>query len=355
MEQAQNLRLGDPLSGEPEVVLDGILRLLGSFLTDVDLFILLASEKPLRWEGRRVCFAEGGGRPPPWLAMRAQGTSVWIPTWAGLPDDLKLALADQEEDEEVEAGTAARRFHAAAAVPLYEPPGLTAAPTPGPSEAGLLFLVARRPNSRTGLFGLGRRLSRFVTLRWQQQYEVNQRIHTDSLTGVNNRAFFDLQFSLELERAKRARSALSLVLADLDHFKQVNDTHGHPVGDEVLKLVARQLQGATRRIDHICRTGGEEFALILPDTDATAAREVVGRFFAGLDRLVVTAPDSGESVQVTLSFGVASFPEGGTDAFELYRKADAMLYLSKEMGRNRCHFWNQNGEPLALLPETPAG
>ena len=181
-------------------------------------------------------------------------------------------------------------------------------------------------------------------------YRVIQAINTDALTGLYNRAFFDSQFTIELERARRTNNPLTLVIADLDHFKTVNDQLGHHAGDTTLQMVARRLQEELRRIDLICRIGGEEFALVLPDTSLEAGKEVMSRllnapFCEGLlhegERLDLT---------VTFSFGAVTFPEAGSDAFELYRKADAMLYLSKDLGRNQCHFWNSEGDHQQLLP-----
>jgi len=144
---------------------------------------------------------------------------------------------------------------------------------------------------------------------------------------------------------------LTLVIADLDHFKKINDEHGHQIGDRTLQMVARRLQEELRRIDHICRIGGEEFALILPDTGQEAGQEVLGRLLdAAFTEQVVR--DSGVlDLRVTFSYGAVTFPAAGADAFELYRKADAMLYLSKDLGRNQCHFWNPSGDHLQMLPD----
>jgi len=201
---------------------------------------------------------------------------------------------------------------------------------------------------------LAERLSRFVTRRWRHQQEVNQRIHVDGLTRVYNRTFFDSQFTLELERARRSEIPLTLVIADLDKFKSINDTYGHQAGDAVLRMVARRLQEELRRIDHICRIGGEEFALILPDTSQEAAQEVMGRLLDSQFQASVTAAGETLDIKVMFSFGAVTFPSAGADPFELYRKADAMLFLSKDLGRHRCHFWNNEGDHLQLLPTTSA-
>ncbi len=197
---------------------------------------------------------------------------------------------------------------------------------------------------------LAGRVSRFVTRRWRSQRDVNRRIHNDGLTGVYNRRYFDHQFTHELERARRSSVPLTLVLADLDHFKNINDRLGHHTGDRVLQLVARRLLEELRRIDHVCRIGGEEFALILPDTSPAAAREVMRRLLDAALVLEEGADGAAGPVRVTFSYGVVTSPDAGTDAFELYRKADAMLYLSKDAGRDRCHFWSTDGDHFEMLP-----
>jgi diguanylate cyclase (GGDEF)-like protein len=351
MEQAQNLRIGDPLSGERDVILDNILSLLSLFLPSLQLFILLFGERPEQWTSDRIHFTSSDRPLPHWLVSRAKGTEIWITSWLELPDDIKLALTKLTQETDEEPTQVSARFDRCLAVPLTEPQWDPHGETDVSQEAGLLFALPRNGWARDELLKVVRRLSSFVTRRWRHLRDVNQRIHNDSLTGVHNRAFFDSQFGIELERAKRDGSAMALVLGDLDHFKEVNDRYGHQAGDEVLKLVARELQRAMRRIDHVCRIGGEEFALILPNTPASAAQEVMARLLSRLAKLSVRLPEMEAPINVTLSFGAVTFPDGGSDAFELYRKADSMLYLSKGTGRNRCHFWIQSDEPLVILPE----
>ncbi len=341
MEEAQNLDIGDPRSGEAGVILAGILRLLVRFTPQFRLFALL-HEPPDLPEDTRAVFAPDPDDPGlGWLGVRRAGAAAWLPGAAGVPQAARRVLAAED-------GFAPA---CAAAVPLLEPADVSGEDGP---EIGLLFVVADRNWRRDVLLQLARRLSRFVTRRWRQQFAVNQRIHTDSLTGVFNRAYFDSQFTLELERARRSGIALTLIIADIDHFKAVNDKHGHQAGDRVLITVARRLQDELRRIDHVCRIGGEEFALILPDTSPQAARDVMRRL---LDGDFMTAFRDGEletQIRATVSYGAVSFPDAGVDAFELYRKADAMLYLSKDSGRHRCHFWNSSGDHLELLPGAEA-
>ncbi len=341
MEDAQDLEIGDPQSGEKVVVLAGILRLLRKFTPQFRLFIMLDNHEALREvpDGVFQVSAEEIGKS--WLSLRKVGHSVWIPSPGELPAHiLRQAGADSEGGFTINSGVA---------VPLWNPAesGVTDSEQ---SETGLFFIVASDDWPRDSLLRLADRLSRFVSRRWQHQREVNQRIHTDSLTGVSNRAFFDTQFALELERARRSEVPLTLVIADLDHFKRVNDELGHQLGDRTLKMVARRLQEELRRIDHICRIGGEEFALILPDTGQEAGQEVVGRLLDASFSEEVDHENQLIDLRATFSYGAVTFPAAGSDAFELYRKADAMLYLSKDLGRNQCHFWNSSGDHVRLTP-----
>ncbi|MCP4292340.1 MAG: GGDEF domain-containing protein [bacterium] len=340
MEDAQDLEIGFPQSGETGVILNSILRLLAKFTPQFDLFILLFKDEILPEGQNRIFSATSNDLASGWLAIRQPSHSVWIPS----PDELPAFIHNFARKNLTKDN-----FSSAVAVPVFEPGMDEQIPSEGP-ELGLLFLVAHEDWGRSPLLRLAKRLSRFVTRRWQHQREVNLRIHTDSLTKVYNRAFFDQQFTLELERARRTEQPLSLIICDLDHFKSVNDRFQHHNGDRVLKMVARRLRDELRRIDHVCRIGGEEFALILPDTPLSAAQEVMERLVnASFEEEIV---HQGELIQlsVTFSFGAVTFPDAGSDAFELYRKADAMLFLSKDLGRNQCHFWNSEGDHVQLLP-----
>jgi len=233
-----------------------------------------------------------------------------------------------------------------AVVPLWSPIN-------DADEVGLLYVAAAGDWTSDSLLKLAHRLSAFVSRRWRCQRDVNLRVLTDSLTGIHNRAFFDSQFPLELERARRGGMPLTLVIGDLDHFKAVNDTYGHQCGDLVLREVARRLQLNLRRIDHVCRIGGEEFAFILPYTSLDEAREVLARV-VGRPISVTLPPELGVGeVTVTVSFGAVTFPDAGASTGELHRKADSMLYQAKELGRNRCCLWYPDGHHQQLQPESP--
>lgn len=160
------------------------------------------------------------------------------------------------------------------------------------------------------------------------------RVYQDSLTGLHNRAFFDAQMSVELERAIRLAQPLALLFVDIDHFKQINDTHGHDTGDLLLEHVARTIAGHLRRIDQVFRWGGEEFVVLLPGTGPEEGYHAAERLRTVVERSPLQLPDGGE-LGATVSVGVALAPEhalGGERAF--LRHADQALYAAKESGRN---------------------
>ncbi len=157
---------------------------------------------------------------------------------------------------------------------------------------------------------------------------MERRVSTDELTGLWNRAYFDRIVDLELDRSSRERRLVSLMLLDIDHFKSINDTHGHQAGDTVLQEIASLLLGETRSSDTLFRWGGEEFALLAGACGYRGAgrlaehlrQAVANHHFAGIGR-------------VTISVGVAEH-HGEAVAQEWFRRADAMLYAAKHRGRN---------------------
>ncbi len=164
----------------------------------------------------------------------------------------------------------------------------------------------------------------------QQHVEEIQRLAvTDDLTGLSNHRRFKEELGREIRRAERTGAPLCLIFLDLDHFKRVNDTHGHDQGDEVLRGVAWVLREHVRAVDLPCRYGGEEFAVILPETELDAAVAVAERL-----RLEVAARPMGKGLRVTISAGVALHPVDGATSDELLKTADNRLYLAKERGRN---------------------
>ena len=156
----------------------------------------------------------------------------------------------------------------------------------------------------------------------------------DTLTGLSNRRYFDTNFTALVEQAARKGRALSLMILDIDHFKSVNDTHGHDAGDQILKAFATRVRRVVRSTDILCRLGGEEFALIMPDTDLDVAARVAERVRAVVERDLFTYAPERPSIRVTSSIGLAE--RGGTSSSDqLLRCADMALYEAKGAGRNR--------------------
>jgi diguanylate cyclase (GGDEF)-like protein len=154
----------------------------------------------------------------------------------------------------------------------------------------------------------------------------------DPLTGCHNRRGFDEILGVEFQRARRYHRPLSLVLLDIDHFKTINDAFGHEVGDHALQRIGRAVRHTFRNTDSACRYGGEEFALIFPETGKDEGFRLAER----LRVLIETLPPNAEVPRsLTASFGVAAFPDDGADISSMIRAADRALYLAKANGRNR--------------------
>ncbi|MCO6059409.1 diguanylate cyclase [Pseudomonas sp. MOB-449] len=152
---------------------------------------------------------------------------------------------------------------------------------------------------------------------------------TDALTGVYNRRYFQERLDLEIARAERREGPLALVMLDVDHFKQINDSHGHEAGDRVLKALCLRVGERLRRIDVLCRLGGEEFVVLCPDTNVEQAALVAQALWQSLTRENVAGVG-----QVTASFGCAGWRDGES-ADDLLRRVDAAVYAAKQAGRNQ--------------------
>ena len=161
--------------------------------------------------------------------------------------------------------------------------------------------------------------------------QVRQLAYRDGLTGVFNRRYFESRILEEIERANRYDSPLALIMIDIDEFKPLNDDFGHLVGDEVLKQVSTIFLQQTRKVDMVCRYGGDEFAIILPETTAPNAMAVAEKLL----RVVAEARFPGVSRPVSLSAGIAELPLHGRTRNELVKVADRALYSAKQAGRNR--------------------
>jgi two-component system cell cycle response regulator len=172
-------------------------------------------------------------------------------------------------------------------------------------------------------------------LKLGETLEALRRLATrDELTGLANRREYDRMLAEEEDRARRFGQPLCLVIIDIDHFKLVNDTHGHVAGDAVLKEAALRISGAIRSVDRAARIGGEEFSLILVQTDGAAAMDVASRAIAAVSRSPISA-GNGLQLAVTASAGMAELPSDAANAAELFAAADRALYAAKARGRNR--------------------
>jgi diguanylate cyclase (GGDEF)-like protein len=174
--------------------------------------------------------------------------------------------------------------------------------------------------------------------------QVQRLAETDALTGVWNRMVFDQMLRKELNRAQRSNSNFALVMLDIDHFKNLNDTFGHQAGDEVIRSLAETLVENARDFDTVARYGGEEFAVILPDVQLKDAVIIAERLRSAISRLDAPTP-------ITASFGVALYPKSGPGEMDLIRAADEALYASKRGGRNCVTAASQDLFDDALLQE----
>jgi len=205
----------------------------------------------------------------------------------------------------------------------------------------------------------------------EKRLELERQSVTDPLTGLFNRRYFQYRLHQEVARGQRYGEPVSLLVADLDHFKHVNDRYGHATGDQVLRTTAGLLSAEVRRPDVCTRFGGEEFAVIMPNTGAAGAQVVARRILKALrERASLSAPPihrrdaRPEAIRITASFGLASYPGAGVaGAEELFRRADAAMYRAKAEGRNRVCLAGEHedapvrpeefGDVLHLVPVLP--
>jgi two-component system cell cycle response regulator len=165
-------------------------------------------------------------------------------------------------------------------------------------------------------------------------FEQTERLATtDGLTGLLNHRTFQERTDAQLRLSERYQKKLSLILCDIDHFKSVNDTYGHPMGDVVLKGVAATLAREARTTDLVARYGGEEFAVVMPETDTVGAMVIAERIRERIGKLVFETEQG--PLKITMSLGVATFPEDGAKKAELVERADGCLYHAKRHGRNQ--------------------
>jgi diguanylate cyclase (GGDEF)-like protein len=176
-----------------------------------------------------------------------------------------------------------------------------------------------------------------VATNKQQLQAVNQQLkhlsRTDRLTGLNNRGYWEECLQHEYARHRRYQSMAALVMFDIDHFKAVNDTYGHPAGDKVIQAVAEVVREQVRDTDYSGRYGGEEFVVLLPDIDSAGAMLFAERLRQRIEALLVTYEN--HSIPFTISLGVADLSHPTSEYQQLIERADQALYVSKQGGRNR--------------------
>ena len=254
-------------------------------------------------------------------------------------DPLELWVRDRKVSILVKDGSADKRLTAFPAAAASAPPRSAIAT---PLMAGRKLMgILRVDSPQTGRFSEADVLqlevyASLATLALENAHlfsEINALATRDGLTGLATQRIFHERLSDELLRAARFRNPVALIMADIDYFKKVNDVHGHPAGDQVLKDIAKILQAGLRPADLAARYGGEEFCLVLPGLSSADARRLAEDIRRNIEAHPVRT--AGAAFSVTASFGVASFPEDAQTESQLVRRADERLYQAKTQGRNR--------------------
>ncbi|TLM79455.1 MAG: GGDEF domain-containing protein [Actinobacteria bacterium] len=196
-----------------------------------------------------------------------------------------------------------------------------------------------------------------VAVENSQLYKLTRTLAiTDELTGLTNYRYLQQRLDEEVGRARRYHKHVSLVMLDVDDFKQFNDTHGHIAGDEALAELARVLRSCVREVDVVCRYGGEEFSVVLPETDATGAYVVAEKIREGIESFEFADAAGERGVSLTASVGVASYPAHAYDKETLLKQADDALYRAKGSGKNRVRSPHRKLTPPGEVDEAaPAG
>ena len=192
-----------------------------------------------------------------------------------------------------------------------------------------------RPRDEKLMFQLVTNLGSLALVNADYRKKLRAQANHDGLTGLLNKRFFMSELAEIIVKSESKAQPLSLFLFDIDHFKNYNDTNGHPAGDELLRGLGRLIQNNVRPGDSCCRYGGEEFIVGMPGTDARAAIQVAERIRAAIEDHRFAHAENQPDGKVTISGGVAAFPKDGTDINELTRNADEALYECKRAGRNR--------------------
>jgi diguanylate cyclase (GGDEF)-like protein len=193
--------------------------------------------------------------------------------------------------------------------------------------SGMLFIMI-------WIFIWNRRLKREINLRKVSEKELNYLESHDALTGLYNRMRFEQLIKQEIKRAERYNHSVSLFLIDIDHFKQINDTYGHRVGDRTLKSFSKLLLESIRSTDHAARYGGEEFIVLLPETNSRVAKELAERLKTKVNNHHFSTEEI-ENLKFTISIGVSSYPDGADTWEMLIHNSDSAMYTAKREGRNQ--------------------
>lgn len=199
--------------------------------------------------------------------------------------------------------------------------------------------ISRRKEGQNALKEANEQLSLQVAEVERLQEKLRDQALRDPLTGLFNRRYLSETLEREIARAWRENSHLSILVSDIDHFKIINDTYGHQVGDRFLVEVACLITRMIRGSDIVCRYGGEEFLLILPGTTTAAARLRAEEIRQKCAEIIIQ--HEGKDLSVTISLGVATYPDHGEEGEEIMIKADKALYKSKSTGRNRVTVWDE--------------
>jgi len=195
-----------------------------------------------------------------------------------------------------------------------------------------------------GYFGWSAQISRMIIMLIAsalslaivaRSQKLLQLATSDPLTGLLNRGYVDERFAIELSRARRYAKPLTIAVIDADRFKLLNDTHGHQAGDAVLRTIGTTLRNSFRQSDTAGRYGGEEFVVILPETDMETAQRKLEFLRELVACTPIEIPPRGEKIHVTISAGLASFPQDGDEVTELFALADDRMFQAKKEGRNR--------------------
>ena len=288
---------------------------------DVDFFFIGILDRDTN-EIRIAYRASGEDAPTNTSRPLSDGLAAWI-----VREKRSLRIDDASVEEPAlpfHPHTVNKDVRSVLAVPLLV----------GERVVGVLSLQSRRPRAYDE-----HQLSVLATIAQQAAVAVENAHHytlatIDSLTGLHLRDYFFRRFEEEYKRVKRYAGAFSILMLDLDGFKEINDHHGHLAGDRYLRALGAAIRTRMRGADLACRYGGDEFCILLPETDLAGARPIAERLRLALARLVVDV--EGASLRTTVSIGIASYPEHDTGEIKgLLRRADQALYQAKRAGRDR--------------------